>query len=185
MKKEMNGYVFRWKKGDRPWEEILADILRKDHGIDPCPQILRDAYGKPHFAEGGVHFNVSHSGEYLAIVVAKSPVGIDIQKLRSVREGMYRKVVQQKEQPLIGKDRERDFIRLWTLKESFVKAEGRGLRIPMASYHFEKEEGQYFVKYGGQKLPWTFNIEETLFADYVICVCGTEKKISWSVENAV
>lgn len=181
----MNGYVFRWKKGDEPWEHILADILKRDYRIALCPEILRDAYGKPYFAENKLHFNVSHSGDYLVIVVAKSPVGVDIQKLRPIKEGMYRKVVQPQEQELIGENREWDFIRLWTLKESFVKAEGRGLRIPMREYFFERENAHYFVNYGGQRADWTFNIEETLLSDYVISVCGMEKKISWSVEDAV
>lgn len=181
----MNGYVFRWKKGDQPWEKLLAEILKRDYRIAPCPEILQDAYGKPYFAENEMHFNVSHSGDYLVIVLSREPVGVDLQKCRPVKEGMYKKVVQQKEQPLIGENRERDFIRLWTLKESFVKAEGKGLRIPMREYFFSKEKEDYFVNYGGQRAEWTFNIEETLLSDYVISVCGVEKKISWSVEDAV
>ena len=63
--------------------------------------------------------------------------------------------------------------------QSFVKAEGDGLRIPLKDYYFQKENGQYFVIYGGQRMPWTFNIEETLLAEYFVSVCGREKEVSY------
>ena len=177
-------YIQKWKKEQGvPWQHILADILKKDYGMKQCPEILKDEYGKPYFEGQPLCFNVSHSGEYLAIAVSEQSVGIDIQKRKEIKEGMYRKVVQQKEEVLIGEERRKDFLRLWSLKESFVKADGRGLRISMKDYWFEKENGQYFVNYGGQRAAYTFNIEETLVEDYVISVCGLEQTVSWNVKQ--
>ena len=173
-------YIQKWnKKQDVPWQYILADVLKKDYGVENYPQILKDEYGKPYIENHEVEFNVSHSGEYLAIAVSEHPVGIDIQGPKVIREGTFRKVVQPQEESLVGKEREKDFLRLWTLKESFVKAEGKGLRISMKDYFFEKENNQYFVNYGGQRAAWTFNIEETLVADYFVSVCGLEEEIQW------
>ena len=170
-------YIKKWTKKDRPWQKILAEILRDDYHIKEMPEILRDEMGKPYLKDGILQFNVSHSGEYLAIAISEKPVGVDIQGPKEIKEGLYRKVVQREETDLIGTDRKKDFIRLWTLKESFVKAEGKGLRISLKDYWFEKENGVYFVNYGGQKSAWTFNIEETLIPDYMISVCGLEKEI--------
>lgn len=177
------GYLIKWKKGEKPWQEILGDLVKKYHQTEKCPEILKDEMGKPYFPGNPFYFNVSHSGEYLALAISKEPVGIDLQKIKPVKVGMYHKTVRPLEGVLIGKDRERDFIRLWTLKESFVKAEGKGLRIPMKDYYFVKEKEDYFVFWGGQKQPWTFNIEETLLKDYIVSVCGMEKEVSWSVEQ--
>ena len=179
----INVYIQKWNKEDAPWQRILADVLKRDYAIEKTPEILRDDMGKPYFPDCRLHFNVSHSGEYLAIAVSESPVGIDIQETKNIKDGMYRKVVQPKEAKLLGKDRQNDFLRLWALKESFVKAEGRGLRISMKDYYFEKENENYFVNYGGQKQEWTFNIEETLIEGYFISVCGLEKEVSWIVEQ--
>lgn len=181
----MKGYLKKWNSEEMQWEQILGEILQRDYQIASCPEILRDAYGKPYLKDEKLHFNVSHSGDYLAIVISEQPVGVDIQIRKRIKEGMYRKVVQPKEQPLIGENREWDFLRLWSLKESFVKAEGKGLRIPMKDYWFAKENEEYFVNYGGQRMQWTFNIEETLLEDYVIAVCGMEKRgslCSWKLE---
>ena len=177
-------YIQKWnKKEDAPWQRILADVLKKDYKIENCPEILRDEMGKPYFEDKKLHFNVSHSGEYLAIAVSESVVGVDIQEPKLIKDGMFRKVVQPQEICLIGEERQRDFLRLWTLKESFVKAEGKGLRISLKDYYFQKENEQYFVNYGGQKMPWTFNIEETLIAGYFISVCGMEKEVFWILDQ--
>ena len=177
----INVYIQKWNKEDAPWQRILADVLKRDYSIEEIPEILRDEMGKPYFVGGGIHFNVSHSEGYLAIAVSKYSVGVDIQGPKNIREGMYKKVVQPAEAELIGQEREQDFLRLWTLKESFVKAEGRGLRIPMKEYYMEKEKDRYFVNYGGQRALWTFNIEETLIPDYFISVCGLEKNVQWKI----
>lgn len=175
-------YIQKWNKEDAPWQRILADVLTHDYNIEESPEILRDEMGKPYFKDSELHFNVSHSGEYLAIAISESAVGIDIQEPKNIKDGMYRKVVQPEERSLIGEDRQNDFLRLWTLKESFVKAVGKGLRISMKEYYFEKENDCYFVKYGGQKQAWTFNIEETLVRGYFISVCGLEKEVQWIVK---
>ena len=104
-------------------------------------------------------------------------------KPKLIKDGMFRKVVQQEEDRLIGENRQKDFLRLWALKESFVKAEGKGLRIALKDYYFEKENDQYLVNYGGQRMPWTFNIEEIMIPNYVVSVCGLEKEVSWIVKQ--
>ena len=175
----MNVYIVKWNKEDAPWQRILAGILKRDYKIENCPEILKDKMGKPYVEGNSLHFNVSHSGEYLAIAISKYPVGIDIQEPKFIKDGMFRKVVQPEEDCLIGEDRQKDFLRLWTLKESFVKAEGKGLRIALKEYYFEKENDEYLVNYGGQKMPWTFNIEETLVDGYFISVCGRESEVTY------
>lgn len=174
-------YIKKWNKKDAPWQCILADVLKRDYDIKEMPEILRDEMGKPYFENQRLQFNVSHSGEYLAIAISGKEVGVDLQEPKDIKEGLYRKVVQPEEKGLIGEERQKDFLRLWALKESFVKAEGKGLRISMKDYYFVKENDRYFVNYGGQKCEWTFNIEETLIPDYVISVCGLEKEILWTV----
>lgn len=178
----INVYIQKWNKEDAPWQRILADILKTDYHMTECPEILKDDMGKPYLKDCSLQFNVSHSGEYLAMAVSEQPVGIDIQATKNIKEGMYRKVVQPEEAGLIGADRQKDFLRLWALKESFVKAEGKGLRIPMKDYYFEKENDRYFVNYGGQRMSWTFNIEEMLIEGYVISVCGLEKELCWHLK---
>lgn len=174
-------FIRPWTKADGSWEPFLEEILRQDYGITE-PVVERDEWGKPFLKNNPFFFNVSHAGEYVVIAVSERPVGVDIEGRRKIKDGMYRKVVRQEEEKLIGQDREWDFLRLWTLKESFVKAEGKGLRIPMKDYFFGKEEEKLFVTYGGRRAPWTFYIEETAAPGYVISVCGLEEEVRWMTE---
>ena len=152
-------YIQKWnKKEDVSWQHILADVLKKDYGLENCPKILKDEYGKPYFENLEIEFNVSHSGEYLAIAVSEHPVGIDIQGPKAIREGTFKKVVQSQENVLIGEKREKDFLRLWSLKESFVKAEGKGLYISMKDYFFEKENKYIFISQFHQYVIPFYNI---------------------------
>lgn len=174
-------YLKRRTKADGSWEPFLKEILRRDYGIDRV-SIARDEFGKPFLEGREMFFNISHSGDLLAAAVSKKPVGVDIERMRPVRDGMYRKVVQPPEQPLIGQDRVRDFIRLWTLKESFTKAEGRGLRISLGAYYFRRENGAFCVYYRGAKAPWTFQTEETIADGYIVSVCGLEREVLFRTE---
>lgn len=79
--------------------------------------------GKP-FIAGAPHFSLSHSGNCAAAAISSSPVGIDIEAMRPAPESVARR--------LSARD-DRDFFRIWTLKESFVKMTGEGLVLPVQS----------------------------------------------------
>ena len=67
-------YIKKWTKKDLPWEIILAGILKDNYHIEEMPEILRDEMGKPYLKDGTLQFNVSHSGEYLAIAISEKTV---------------------------------------------------------------------------------------------------------------
>jgi 4'-phosphopantetheinyl transferase len=104
--------------------------------VGAAPQSLmfrQGARGKPvldHFDIAGVHFNVSHAGDWAVIALAASPVGIDIEQCRPLD---YRSVGAQvfsaAEQARIDQavDRAGAFFDLWTAKEALLKAWGLGL----------------------------------------------------------
>lgn len=89
-------------------------------------------HGKPYIE--GLHFNLSHSGTVAAIAVADGEVGIDIQAVIPVRKGLAERVCTEREQKYLdgfsGAEREREFFRLWTAKESAGKFLGTGVTDP-------------------------------------------------------
>lgn len=107
-------------------------------------EIFVDPNGKPHASGDKVHFNVSHSGRYVACAVADVPVGIDIEAqgdnldlLRSVA------VPEEREEfaRLPEEEREAVFCRMWTAKESYMKAVGLGMSIPPDSFRVVGDGG--------------------------------------------
>ncbi len=77
--------------------------------------------GKPYILNSNLHVSLSHSGEYLAIALSPTPVGVDIQKKEDVD---YQKIA--KRYGFNAKDI-KEFFQKFTLAESEAKREGNGL----------------------------------------------------------
>lgn len=96
-------------------------------------QLSREPGGKPTLP--GFHFNLSHSGPWVAVAVGDAPLGVDVECLREGRdtEAIARRWFTPREQAYVGQDPER-FARIWTAKESRLKRAGTGLRKALNSF---------------------------------------------------
>ncbi|MEN8259642.1 MAG: 4'-phosphopantetheinyl transferase superfamily protein [Pseudomonadota bacterium] len=97
-------------------------------------------HGKPHIGGGdagcGLAFNVSHSGNLALVAVASQRhVGVDVEIWRKVAsiEGLVEKCFAEEEglywQGLPANLQVGVFFDVWTLKEAFVKAVGKGIAL--------------------------------------------------------
>lgn len=114
---------------------------------DVAPQDWRFAanvHGKP-FVEGPVfplEFNLSHTKGLVACAVASQPVGIDVEPLDRPRVNLElaRRFFSAREadalEQLPEAERRTGFLRYWTLKESYIKARGKGMAIPLGDFAF-------------------------------------------------
>jgi 4'-phosphopantetheinyl transferase len=89
-------------------------------------RLVKDPSGRP-LATNGCHWSLTHKPGYVGAVCAVAPVGIDIEQLRPVAPGLYRKLAGRREWELAGGERPDAFFRLWTAKEAAVKATGAGI----------------------------------------------------------
>lgn len=110
-------------------------------------RVTRGEHGKPQYAKGRF-FNISHCHDGVAVALARVPVGVDIEGSRRVRASMVRKCMDEEEKAYIGdlagewlgREQARRFFRLWTLKESYVKMTGEGIRMPLNQICFSMKE---------------------------------------------
>ena len=97
--------------------------------------LKRGPYGKPYLAGyPDIHFNISHSGGYGVCAISSMPCGVDIQEKRAVRsKRMIERTMnaQEQRQILEAEDSTKEFIKLWTYKESCIKLSGKGLHQDM------------------------------------------------------
>lgn len=112
--------------------EILAKVaIKQTFGIDIARQkFAYTEYGKPYLANfPNVHFNISHSGVYVACAVSDNPIGVDIQKIGEYNFDIAKRVCNEKELNQIenGKDKASEFTKLWTQKEAILKMYGIGI----------------------------------------------------------
>lgn len=137
--------ILRFHRSEDAQRTLLGDILSryalcKRFNLQNKDLVFGvNEYGKP-LLPGfqDVHFNISHSGPWVACAVDDKPVGIDVEIIKPMdfkiaerffSKDEYHSLMTQPEAMKLNY-----FYRLWTLKESYIKAEGKGLSIPLDSF---------------------------------------------------
>ncbi len=85
--------------------------------------------GKPYLPQfPHIHFNISHSGNYVVCAFAESPVGIDIQTILTYKEKIARRVLSPEKVREIEGSPNPDllFTTYWAEKEALLKMVGCG-----------------------------------------------------------
>lgn len=113
---------------------LLRHWLGRRLEQDPAGIDIRiDAGGKPAPADPDWHFSISHSGDWLALALARgAEIGLDLEcrQLDPPRiQRLARRYFSRAEQHWLAQspDPAQDFLRLWTVKEAVLKAEGGGI----------------------------------------------------------
>jgi 4'-phosphopantetheinyl transferase len=95
-------------------------------------------HGKPRLADADLRFSLSHSGDRVALAVARgTELGVDVEQLKPDLDvaGLSASVlssVESTELAAVGPaDRIRAFLTYWTRKEAVLKATGEGLQVPL------------------------------------------------------
>jgi 4'-phosphopantetheinyl transferase len=99
----------------------------------------KNEYGKPFLVNAGhLHFNIAHSAEWVVCALGEAAVGVDVEKIAPVDDDLAKRIFTPEEyRTLISKNRTEQlpyFYALWTIKESYLKALGKGLAIPLTSF---------------------------------------------------
>jgi 4'-phosphopantetheinyl transferase len=129
--------------------EILALYLnaspgRLNFGYGP--------HGKPFLAgeHSTLRFNVSHSSDTMLLAIAHMrEVGVDVEGVRNnvvAIEEISETVLSEPEKQALarfrGDDKRTNFLRFWTLKEAYIKADGRGVSLPLERIDVSSPEGR-------------------------------------------
>ncbi|QED47037.1 4'-phosphopantetheinyl transferase family protein [Cytobacillus dafuensis] len=171
-------------------ELLIRFIISNRHElIDTKIDFACNEFGKPYLrqAETSLHFNISHSGEWIVCVLDEHQVGIDVEEIRPIDLGLAKRFFSVKEvSELKETPKEKKlakFYDLWTLKESYIKAVGKGLSIPLDSFSIltvknenptlieKRESGHYFFK------------QFELAPGYKLSVCSIHNNFPGNIEK--
>jgi 4'-phosphopantetheinyl transferase len=127
---------------------ILRSIITEElHLSNEQIQFEQNAYGKPHLSGvNNFHFNVSHAGEWVACLVDSEPVGVDVEHVQTFDEAIARSFFAAEEHRFImeatdEQEKQLRFYQIWTAKESYIKAVGKGLSLPLNAFSVMTAEG--------------------------------------------
>ncbi|MGN7359331.1 4'-phosphopantetheinyl transferase family protein [Paenibacillus sp. SAF-054] len=114
-------------------------------------QFTKNDYGKPSLkGYPDFHFNISHSADWVVCAVStEGPIGVDIEQIGEAEDEVARLCFTHTElerwRHCPADLRDGFFYELWTLKESYVKAIGMGLSVPLSSIGTEKYGDGYYI----------------------------------------
>ena len=116
-------------KNDNRKKEIIGTrfLIRKMLGNNA--KIFYDEFGKPHLKKSSLHISISHSHQYVAVIIDKKhSTGIDIQKITPKILRIKDKFLNRKELAEIesNKDISGQLHLYWGVKESIYKEHGKG-----------------------------------------------------------
>ena len=129
--------------------KLLDDMLYENYGIKN-PKFEYGEYGKPFLAEyKNIFFSISHCNKAVCVAISEKNIGTDIEIIRKYSESVVRRVFTEKEASELEKTAEKDkfFFQIWTLKESIIKFDGRGISYGMKNIEINlknKEINPYF-----------------------------------------
>jgi 4'-phosphopantetheinyl transferase len=141
----------------------LGDLKKNENGV-PLPF-------------NGHYWSVTHKTEYVGGVIARERVGIDLEKIRSVKEALYKKTACESEWELSGSDKITLFFRYWTSKESVLKASGTGVR-DLLKCRIERitDNNHLVINYKEQ----CWHIEHFYFNGHIASVVKNNADVEWA-----
>lgn len=174
---------------DRVCYIVTHGLLKKylyDSGNTDLPNaIIHYSNGEKPFIQGLNHdFNISHSGKYFALGIAKDNlrIGIDIEKLNHIpdMESVVRSYFSASEYGYIydtDSDTENQIIRfyeIWTRKEAFLKMAGIGLLTDLSKISISPYFSYNKLQISECQIPTEAFIFSKNYNEFILSVASTQ-----------
>ena len=169
----------RDRRRDLVARALVRTVLSRYAALAPREwAFCADANGRPRIANPppgpGIEFNLSHSGGLVVL-------GVDVESIsrNTDTDRLDRYFAPREREALLAlpeAERRRRFFELWTLKESYLKARGEGLRLALDAFAFDftGERGlrlSFERRLADSPCRWRF-WQFTPRTDYLVAVCA-------------
>lgn len=156
-------------------------IIKKLNICNDNIKFNKGEFGKPFLEDiPNFYFNISHSGEWIICAVDMENMGIDIERMRSIEyKDLAENFFSESEYKFIfsnGEKEEQDnFFRVWTLKESYIKACGKGFAIPLKDFSIDINSKYISLEKAADNIDYYFK-EIPIDASYKSSICTVKPK---------
>ncbi len=135
----------------------------------------------------GIHFNISHSGRWVVVALSSDRVGVDVERIRKVPDGVAHRFFSEAENAMLqnaaSETQKADiFFTLWTLKESFLKAIGKGLTKSLSSFTVAETGNQAYCLTNDPEAAGFYLKVYELSEGYKLAACSAVNQFSEKVK---
>lgn len=159
---------------------LLLQHVLDSHGVS-AQAIQFGVNGKPEVE--GIYFNLSHSKNMVVCAVSDKPVGCDIEKIAEAPHKVAERFFGENEIKYLAQfsdeEKNKEFYRLWTMKESYIKMTGEGMQLPFNQFEIRLEERAKVLR--DEKIQNCF-IKEYEKPGYRLTVCAEEEEFSEQIQ---
>lgn len=171
---------------------MVRTVLSRYLPVAPTAwRFANNHYGRPEISnlsreECGLSFNISHTRGLIALGVTRHrELGVDVENLQTrevsleIADRFFAKP-EVAELATVPPERQQDrFFEYWTFKESYIKARGMGLSIPLGqfSFHYPHERAVHIAiepELGDDASRWSF-WQYRPTPDYLLAVCAERR----------
>ena len=142
---------------------VTLGELRKDENDIPFPV-------------NGNYWSLSHKSKYVAAVVSKERIGIDIEEIKPRSEPLFGLVASEGEWELSEDKPWHTFFRYWTAKEATLKAIGIGISGLKACRVVCVPDGNHIVLDYRDRF---FLVEQLYYKNHIVSVLRDDNEIEW------
>ena len=147
--------------------------------------IRYNKYGRPKIANKknkNFDYNISHSGDWIILAYGQGMIGVDIEKIKPIDTDVVNTCFCSVEIDHIKKNSKEElenFYRFWVLKESFIKAIGKGVSFPLKECYFSLDNNKIKIKFNKKSIysikKWHFKF---FYCDdsHLSAVCSNKKE---------
>ncbi|MGG4266729.1 4'-phosphopantetheinyl transferase family protein [Peribacillus simplex] len=172
----------RFRFSEDRLRSLFSELLIRTYAIEKWGianediDFVKNKYGKPALSGfPDCQFNITHSGQWVVAVFDTLPVRIDVEKVSQIDIAIADSFFSSLEKFQLNEQPEENklsyFYKLWTLKESYIKAIGRGLSIPLHSFSFDLTEDGISLQ-STEENETRFFRQYVLDVEYELAVCG-------------
>lgn len=148
---------------------VAGLMFRRVLGAERAACIATNTLGKPYLPDGPC-FSLSHSGDKVVLLVDEHDAGVDIEQIAPYSEAVARRVFTLREQVWLQNQQNNEaFYKLWTGKESIMKALGLGFQLPPESFEILPDQSGPNLVLGNE---WFLNWQ-TLDGHMLCCASST------------
>ena len=126
---------------------LLQYALQKEYSYNLSEDDIRKKeHGKPYIKNVPFYFNISHCDGLVVCAVSENEIGIDAEVIRTVADRVMKRCYSDSEIDYVNSciDKDVEFTKLWTLKESYVKLTGEGIASDLKAVSFDLKNATAF-----------------------------------------
>ncbi|MFC1569193.1 4'-phosphopantetheinyl transferase family protein [bacterium] len=179
--------ILRYRKPENAYQVLWADLLIRALMME-CTGLANHkiVFGKNRFnkpflqTDPSIHFNLSHSGEWILCAVDTQPVGVDIEKIEPIQSGLIPLALSSHEtetyNALSSQERSGYFYSIWTAKESYLKTIGTGLDCLPNTLSVQFDQSNLRISSTKDNLNKGYGRKVTISTGYKAVVCSLQNQ---------